>query len=136
VSGAGSEALTADEMLTRHDARVAEIAGAVRRRLRALLPGVTEEADPAANVIGYGFGPGYKHLVCTLILSRKGVKLGFYRGAALPDPQGLLGGSGKVHRYVEIVSSEAAEDPRLEELIRAAAAAWRARQQPAAPGSA
>ena len=127
MSAADAEGLTADEMLARCEAPVAAIANAVRRNLLALLPGVTEEADPAANVIGYGFGPGYKHLVCTLILSRKGVKLGFYRGAELPDPHALLTGSGKVHRYVEIASPEAADDPRLEELIRAAAAAWRAR---------
>ena len=127
MSGAGSAGLKAGEILARCEAPVASIAGAVRRRLLALLPGVTEEADAAANVIGYGFGPGYKHLICTLILSRKGVKLGFYRGAGLPDPHGLLVGSGKVHRYVEIVSPEAAEDPKLEELIRAAAAAHRAR---------
>jgi hypothetical protein len=125
MSGPGS--LEVDNLLARCEAPVAAIAEAVRRRLLALLPGATEEADPAANVIGYGFGPGYKHLICTLILSKKGVKLGFYRGAGLPDPHGLLGGSGKVHRYVEIASPEAADDPRLEELIRAAAIAYRAR---------
>jgi hypothetical protein len=125
MSGPGSREV--DNLFARCEAPVARAAGAVRRRLLALLPGVTEEADPAANVVGYGFGPGYKHLVCTLILSKKGVKLGFYRGAGLPDPHGLLAGSGKVHRYVEIASPEVAGDPRLEELIRAAAAAYRAR---------
>jgi hypothetical protein len=121
----GSEA---DALLARCAAPVAAIAGAVRRRLLALLPGVSEEGDAAAKVIGYGYGPGYANLVCTLILSKKGVKLGFYRGAELPDPHGLLTGSGKVHRYVEIASPEAAGDPRLAELIHAAAAAHRARR--------
>lgn len=116
-----------EELLGRCDAPVAATAGAVRGRLFALLPDLREEADPAANLIGYGFGPGYKHLIATLILSRKGVKLGFYRGAGLPDPGSLLRGSGKVHRYVELGAAVAADDARLTELILAAAAAYRAR---------
>lgn len=125
MSGTGR--LAADALLARCATPVAATAETARRRLLALLPGVTEEADAAANVVGYGFGPGYKHLICTLILSKKGVKLGFYKGAGLPDPHGLLAGSGKVHRYVELASPEAAEDVRLEALIHAAAVAYRAR---------
>ena len=116
-----------DAILGRYEAPVAAVARALRQRLLAQLPGITEEPDPAANVIGYSYGSGYKGLVCTLILSKKGVKLGFYQGARLPDPHGLLQGSGKVHRHVEIASPEAADDPRLTELIEAAAAAFRAR---------
>lgn len=117
--------MTPDDLLATCAGPVAAIAAAARDRLHALVPDLREEADPAANVIGFGFGPGYKHLLCTLILSRKGVKLGFYRGASLPDPAGLLAGGGKVHRYVELASPAAVEDPRLGELILAAARARR-----------
>lgn len=116
-----------DALLARYDGSIAAIARAVRQTLVAQLPGITEEPDATANVIGYGYGSGYKGLICTLILSKKGVKLGFYKGAALPDPHHLLQGSGKVHRYVEIGSPEAAEDARLAELIQAAADAYRSR---------
>jgi len=126
MSGAGAGNPEPGALLARCEAPVAAVAVAIRRRLLTLLPGVTEEADPAANLIGYAYGPGYKNLICTLILSRKGVKLGFYRGALLPDSHLLLAGKGKVHRYVEIASPETADDPRLEELIRAALAAYRA----------
>ena len=53
-------------------------------------------------MIAYSYGPGCKGLVCTLILSRKGVKLGIVRGSELPDPKQLLEGSGKVHRFVQL----------------------------------
>ena len=106
---------------------VADVAEAVRSAVLAALPGCEEQADAAANVIGYGYGPGYKGLVCTLILSKKEVKLGFYRGAELPDPHGLLEGKGKVHRYVAVVDADAAADPRLAELLRTALAAYRER---------
>ena len=38
--------------------------------------------------------------VCTLILSKSGVKLGLVHGSELADPNGLLEGSGKVHRNI------------------------------------
>lgn len=116
-----------DTLLARYDGSVAAVARAVRQILLAQLPSITEEPDATANVIGYGYESGYKGLICTLILSKKGVKVGFYKGAALPDPHHLLQGSGKVHRYVEIGSPEAAQDTRLAELIQTAADAYRTR---------
>jgi hypothetical protein len=45
-------------------------------------------------------------MVCTLILSKSGVKLGLVGGAALSDPYGLLAGTGKVHRHVQLRAPE------------------------------
>jgi hypothetical protein len=118
-----------EDMLSRYSPDVADIARTARERILAALPGAGEEADPAAGPIGYGFGPGYKGLVCTLILSKSGVKLGLYKGAQLPDPQRLLAGTGKVHRYVELRSSAAVADRGIDALIEAAAAACKARLQ-------
>jgi len=73
-----------------------------RALIHRLLPNVEETADASAPVVGYGYGPGYRGVVCTLILSKSGVKLGLARGAELADPRGLLEGSGKVHRYVAL----------------------------------
>ena len=119
--------MDADAILSRLDPRVGEIGGGLRSRLRAWLPDAEEQPDAAANVIGYGYGPGYKGLVCTMILSRNGVKLGIYRGAELPDPAGLLGGKGKVHRSVEIADRDRIDDPGLSRLVAAARAATLAR---------
>lgn len=120
--------MTVEDLLSRYEPKVAETARAVRRLLLEALPGVGEEVDPAAGVIGYGYEPGYKGLICTLILSKKGVKLGFYKGAQLPDPQRLLTGAGKVHRYVEI-EAPVLEEEALGALLAAAAAAYRARSR-------
>jgi hypothetical protein len=57
-------------------------------------------------------------MICTIILSKKGIKLGFYKGAELPDPKKLLTGSGEVHRYVEIKSEEDIRNPALLELLK------------------
>jgi hypothetical protein len=120
--------MNVEDMLSRYEPKTADMARTARRLLLDALPGVGEEADPAAGVIGYGYEPGYKGLICTLILSKKGVKLGFYRGAQLPDPHQLLQGAGKVHRYVEI-GAPAPEERALGALIVAAATAYRARSQ-------
>ena len=108
-------------------AAVSDVARAVRETVLAALPGCDEEPDAAANVIGYGYGPGYKGVICTLILSKKAVKLGFTRGAELPDPHGLLEGKGKVHRYVAVGDRVPAGGPRLAELLRSAVSAYRSR---------
>ena len=44
-------------------------------------PKAQESIDESAKLFGFSYGPGYKGLVCTLIMSRTGVKLGIVRGA-------------------------------------------------------
>ena len=120
--------MTSDDVLSRYEPGTRSRAEAVIRMLHERLPGAKEQPDSTANVIGFGYGDGYKGLICTLILSKKGVKLGFSGGAGLPDPEGLLAGAGKVHRYVEIGSVAEADTPALRELVDAAKAAHAARQ--------
>ncbi|HEY0414190.1 MAG TPA: DUF1801 domain-containing protein [Allosphingosinicella sp.] len=118
--------MSVEALLSRCDPSVADIAAAVRELLFDALPGVEETADESANVIGYGYGPGYKGLIATIIPSKKGVKLGLTRGASLPDPEGLLAGAGKVHRYVEVPTPDAARRPGVRALVEAAKAAFEA----------
>jgi hypothetical protein len=103
------------------------LARQARRILLELLPGTEENVDASAAVIGYGYGPGYKGLICTLIVSKSGVKLGLVRGAELPDPNRLLEGSGRLHRYVSLKTPSDLRKPGLEQLVRAAEKAWRER---------
>src|SRR3954470_21454377 len=105
-----TNAAEAEAIFARFPPAVGEIARAARALLLARLPEAEEQPDAAANVVGYGYGPGYKGLIATIILSKGGVKLGFTKGAGLPDPHGLLEGSGKVHRYFVLASPEAVDD--------------------------
>ena len=99
-----------------------------RQSLRKWLPGVQESADASAPVIGYSFGPGYRGLVCTLILSKSGVKLGLVRGSELADPHGLLAGSGKVHRHIQLGAASDLRKAGVSQLVKAAHKAWKERQ--------
>jgi hypothetical protein len=108
-----------DELLSQYPANVQEVARGLRKLILAAVPGSNEMVDAPARVIGYGHGAGYKGMICTIILSKKEVKLGMVGGASLPDPNGLLEGAGKKHRYV--VLNEAADLKRkkgIAELIR------------------
>lgn len=48
------------------------------------------------------------------------VNVGFFRGAELPDPTGLLEGTGKFMRHVKIRPGQAIDARALEHLIRVA----------------
>jgi hypothetical protein len=99
----------------------------VRELILATLPGIIEQLDLPAKMIAYCYGQKYAELVCTLIPSQKGLKLGFNQGTRLPDPAGLLEGAGKISRYVVIKSDGQAADPALRNLLLAALVAYKER---------
>ena len=55
------------------------------------------------------------------------VSIGFFQGAALPDPAGLLRGSGKYMRRVRLSLTDAVDEAALVALIATAAADLRQR---------
>ena len=107
---------------------VQAVAAGARQLICDVLPGVKERIDPKQAIVAYGYGPGYKGMVCTLLLSKSGVKLGVVRGSELADPRGLLEGSGKVHRYVQLHAPADLRKAGLRPLIKAAYVAWQERQ--------
>lgn len=116
-----------DAFLSAYPEQVQEIASAARRLLNGMLPGVAETVDESAKLLGYSYGPGYKGVLFTLIMSQTGVKLGIFRGAELADPKHLMAGTGKVHRHVRLRSPDDIKRPGLSQLLRLAVAAWRKR---------
>ena len=120
--------------LRRYPEPVQSLAVAARRLILETLPGLEETIDHSAPVIGYGYGAGYKGVVCTLLLSKTGVKIGLAHGAALEDPDRLLEGTGKVHRFVPLRTHADLRQPGLRKLLKAADAGVRGRLR--SPGGA
>ena len=120
---------TAEGILSKYDEGVSKLGFQLREFLLRELKQIIEYPDGPANIIGYGYGPGYKQLLCTIIPSKKGIKLGFYKGSELPDPKKLLTGSGKVHRHVEIKSENDMKDPAIKKLVDEALKAYHKRSQ-------
>ncbi len=115
------------EILSKYEPSIATTARLLRRVIIKHLPGITEQPDAKANLIGFSYGSGYKDLICTIMLSKKGVKLGFYKGGELPDPHHLLNGSGKIHRFVEIESEKVIGSSELRQLLDNAVEGYRRR---------
>ena len=119
---------TVESILSKYNEEVSSLGYQVRGFLLKELKEIIEYPDGPANIIGYGYGPGYKALLCTIIPSKKGIKLGFYKGSELPDPKKLLTGSGKVHRYVEIRSEDDIKNTGIKRLVAEALKAYEARK--------
>jgi hypothetical protein len=119
--------MTPEKFLTSYDPAIGKLAQTTREFVLKNIPAVNEELDIAAKLIAFNLGPGYKGVVCAIILSKKGVKLAFYRGSELPDPEKLLTGSGKVHRYVEIIDEKILETKALKNLLSAGVKACKTR---------
>jgi hypothetical protein len=99
---------------------VSELAASLRERVHAAVPDAKETLDESGRVVGYGIGSGYSGLVCTIIPSKTGVKLGIVGGAAIDDPQGLLEGPGKRHRYVQFNQPSDLQREGIDQLLKAA----------------
>lgn len=70
------------------------------------------------KAITFGLGPkkmseGYVYIMPQL----KWVNLGFYKGADLEDPEGLLEGRGKKLRHIKIHSLEAVDSRGVRDLV-------------------
>ena len=118
---------SAEEVLESCSSEVQVLADQARRLLLKLLPAAEETVDPTAAVLSYGYGPGYRGMICTLLLSKSGVKIGFVNGAELPDPARLLEGSGKKHKYIQLKTASDLKRPGVKQLVEAAHAAWQQR---------
>ena len=94
----------------------------VRDALRKRLPSAHELVYDNFNffVIGYCATERPSDCIVSLAASAKGVSLSFYRGAALPDPDGLLQGIGTQNRFIRLESPSTLSDPAVEALIRMA----------------
>lgn len=116
-----------DEFLSGYSEEVFTNTLRLREVLFENLPGITEQLDVPAKMIAYCYGQKYAEMICTIIPSKKGIKLGFYKGVDLPDPDNLLEGTGKISRYVEIRSAEQIKSDALKRLIKSALAAYKKR---------
>ena len=114
-----------ENFLSAYNEKVVAHIEELRGIILGLLPGVIEQLDLPARMIAYCYGQKYIDMVCTLIPSRKGLKLGFYKGVDLPDPDNLLQGKGKISRYIEIKTADDIQHPGVTSLIEEAFAAYK-----------
>ena len=112
----------ADDLFAASDPAVRAIAQRARALIRELLPDAVEQVDMADRLIAYGRDRTTRGLVCAVALQRSYANLMFARGTELPDPDGLLEGTGKHARHVKLRSVADVERPSVRALTETA---WR-----------
>ncbi len=78
------------------------IAQRLREIILSELPDTKEMVDTPSRIIAYGASARYADLVCAIAPFPKYVNLMFSRGASMPDPDGILKGTGKKARHIRV----------------------------------
>ena len=101
---------------------MAALIRSARSRMRKRIPKALELVYDNYNffVIGYGPNERPREAIFSLAAQAKGLSLCFLQGAGLPDPKGLLRGSGNVVRSIRLDSAAALTRPAVRALIAAA----------------
>ncbi|MFO1452561.1 MAG: DUF1801 domain-containing protein [Opitutaceae bacterium] len=87
--------------------------------IRTLHPDANELVWLKLHIASFGLGPKkMTEHYAYLSLQSGYVNLGFYRGVALPDPAGLLEGTGKQLRHVKIRELDSTRLQAVESLLR------------------
>ena len=115
-----------------------EVAAQARRALSlvaARLTGATRLVYDNYNALAIAFGANGKRsgIVCSIALYPRWVSLFLSNGPALPDPQGLLEGTGGTVRHIKL-TGDRLNDPAVWALLDAAAASVATPIDPAAVG--
>ncbi len=109
------------EMVSGFPDPIPELAIACRSFLFEVFPRAVEVVWPQQRTAGYGTGPKkMTEQFCWLAPYPKHVVFGFYYGTELPDPEGLLEGTGRLMRHVKIRRPEDLGRPALRDLVTAA----------------
>src|SRR3972149_1663032 len=110
-----------EDFLETYTPEVRNLALQLRDLVFEIDPEVIEQIDIPAHLLAYGYAKTYTHLMCVIIFYKDYINLGFPRGVDLPDPEGLLEGTGKRARHVKIRDAEQIESPEIAALIQASA---------------
>ena len=111
---------TWDENLASHTPEVAGAARALEAVIREALAGAAVQYDPGNGLLAFGRTLKMRDLLFALIPHAGWVNLQLADGALLPDPDGLIEGTGKRIRHVKVRSAAFAREPRVAAMITAA----------------
>ena len=96
----------------------------MRRTLRKRFPTAYELVYDNYNFFVIGYSPTERpsDSIVSMAAGANGVGLCFLRGASLPDPKGILLGSGNQTRFIRIESADVLDRPEVVKLVAAAVA--------------
>jgi hypothetical protein len=101
---------------------IASLIRAARKTMRERIPQAVELVYDNYNFFVIGYGPSEKasEAIFSLAAQAKGVSLCFLHGASLPDPNGLLRGSGNVVRNIRLETAATLDRGDVRALMKTA----------------
>ncbi|GAB3339794.1 hypothetical protein GCM10027299_52680 [Larkinella ripae] len=109
-----------DAFLADYKPEIRDIALKVRELVQRILPEAYESVHTGYKTIAYGTGPRMSDEICYIAPLSSSVNLGFNYGTQLPDPNGLLKGTGKLLRHIKFESPDEIAAPGITELLEIA----------------
>ena len=107
-----------DSFLAKYSPDVEAFARRALAKMRKLLPGAIEMVYDNFNWLVIGFSPSERpsEAIFSVVLPPGAVTLCFLQGAGLPDPAGLLRGSGNVVRNIRLYTNGEEDEKLLDNL--------------------
>ena len=111
-----------EQIIKRLPPEMASLTRAVLAKLRKQLPGAVEMVYDKSNALVIGFCPTEKPsgAINSIAVYRRWINLYFFEGDTLPDPEGLLRGTGSMVRSIRITDAGELDRPAVRALIAAA----------------
>ena len=109
------------EYLMPYSAEVARMMFALRELVLKEAPDAGETVFRGYAVsIAFSFTGRWTEAFCHVVAYKAHVNLGFNRGAELPDPKGVLEGTGKLIRHIPVRTLADLKNPNLLRFLRKA----------------
>jgi hypothetical protein len=102
---------------------IAALAQSILAAMRKRFPTAIQLVYDNYNALAIGFGPSEKasQAIFSIAIFPRWVSLFFLQGAGLPDPDGILQGSGNVARHVRLPSAGTLNELSVKKLMGEAA---------------
>jgi hypothetical protein len=112
-----------DDILATARPGVCPVCRALRLLIASLHPRFVEVVWPRQKIASFGVGPKkMTEHYAYISVQPSHVNLGFYHGAPLNDPAGLLEGTGRRLRHVKVRTLSDSKNPAITALLRQAIA--------------
>jgi len=122
VTKAPSPTLTSAQLTSIIDARppdMAKLTKAVLAKVRERIPGAVEMVYDKKNslVIGFCAAERASNVINSIAVYSKWINLYFFEGDTLPDPEGLLQGTGSMVRSIRVTDAAELDLPAVKALM-------------------
>jgi len=108
-----------NKIIAKQPPEMAKLVKALLPKLRHLLPGAVELVYDKRRGMVVGFCPDEhaSNAINSIAVYSKWINLYFFEGDTLPDPEGLLRGTGNMVRSIRITSAEDLDRPAVKALM-------------------